>query len=334
MTGGDILLKMNLENLVKIDDIFDDGMVKKRLITKGSSTAKADNNSEIFFNFKIVNNNSGDELYRSSPDFDKDFSFTEDQRKDFEYLRNSNQCVRVYQDEYKISRMLRQTIKRMKKMETSDIIVKGFNYIKYGLDFDALAAKHEVGLVAELKYTVIFYTFTEDKSGFTMTIDEKLFHAQRKRDIALQQFSKGNFKRSQKVFEIINSYFDLGAFSEEERLRVKPLQLSSLLNTSLVMMKLNKWKEVDMVAGKILKLDKNNVKAIYRKALALKHLQDYEQAKKTILDFKDILEKDLELKLKMDPQLLADTEHLLTSIKQTENEYIKKQKQVYSSMFK
>jgi hypothetical protein len=334
--GGNIILKVKVDDLVKIDDIFDDGKVQKRLMIKGSSTAKADNNSEAFFNYSIANLKTGDTLYKSY-NTEKLPEFTEDELNSMDFLRSAStkgDCVHLYLDEYKISRMLRQTLKRMKKNEVSDAVVKGNGYIKYGLDYDALVkANAPVTPESELKYTIIMYNFTEDRSGFTMNVKEKLFHGQRKKEIALQQYKNGHLKRAQKVFETINSYFDLGTFTDDERNDVKQIQLSSLLNTSLIQMKLNKFKELLMVSDKILKLDPNNVKAIYRKALCLRHAQDYDQAIALINNFKENLEKDPELKAKVDASFLVDMDQLLGTITLAASEYLKKQKQVYKSMF-
>jgi len=59
-----------------------------------------------------------------------------------------------------------------------------------------------------------------------MTIDEKILHATRKKEIAVAQLKSGNIKKALKVFENINSYFDLGKFLEEDQIRVQPVNLT------------------------------------------------------------------------------------------------------------
>jgi len=326
-------LDIDVKELVKIDDIFDDGDVKKRLISKGNSTARADNTSEVFLNFRILNMHSGEVVYSTLGEQDFTTVFTDEETRDFEGLRNSGKCFKAYLDEYRLSRTLKNVIRRMKKHEKAEVMVRGDRYVKYGRDYEELKEKNLVGPVCELRYEVVLYSFTEDKNGFTMNISEKMFHAQRKKEIALQQYNKGNYKKSLKLFETINSYFDLGTFSEADKENIKPLQLSSLLNTSLILTKTEKWKQVIIVANKILKLDPVNIKAVFRKATALRNMSEFEDGIRLLINFKEKVESNAELKAKLDLQSLQDMENLLKTIKQAEKEYLKTQKNIYSSMF-
>lgn len=56
------------------------------------------------------------------------------------------------------------------------------------------------------------------------------------------------------------------------------------MNTTLCQLKLKQWKELTLVADKILELQ-HNPKAVYRKCVALQGLQEYEQALHTIANY-------------------------------------------------
>ncbi len=97
------------------------------------------------------------------------------------------------------------------------------------------------------------------------------------------------------------------------------------------MQKLGLWKELLIVADKIYKYDAYNVKAIYRKCLALKNLQEFEDATLTIENLFKKAEADSSVKI--DETNRTEFEALLKSIKIANTEYLKKQKSMYKSMF-
>ena len=70
-------------------------------------------------------------------------------------------CFKVYLDEYRVSRMLKNVLKRMKKSEDAEIIVKGDKYIKLGVDYEILRDKKILSPFSELKYYVTVYNFVE-----------------------------------------------------------------------------------------------------------------------------------------------------------------------------
>jgi hypothetical protein len=56
-----------------------------------------------------------------------------------------------------------------------------------------------------------------------MTVDEKLENAIRKKEIGIKLISEKEFKRALKIFQNINSFFDLGKFTEDDLKRIKPV---------------------------------------------------------------------------------------------------------------
>ena len=93
------------------------------------------------------------------------------------------------------------------------------------------------------------------------------------------------------------------------------------------MQKLERWKEVILVCDKILKMDPKSVKSIYRKGLALKHLQEFEKAISFLNKYKI---ENIEI---LPDDALKDIDNLLILIKIDLNEYNKKEKNIFASMF-
>ncbi len=92
-------------------------------------------------------------------------------------------------------------------------------------------------------------------------------------------------------------------------------------------MKMKKWKELVLVADKILAFDEHNCKATYRKALALKELQEYEKAFECINGFYNANEQNLEEESKKELMNLNKIiEKLLVS-------YKTKEKRMFTQMF-
>jgi tetratricopeptide (TPR) repeat protein len=99
------------------------------------------------------------------------------------------------------------------------------------------------------------------------------------------------------------------------------------------MQKLGKWKELIVVADKIIKYDPTNIKAFFRKALSLKHLQEFEEGIALLEKiFKD-LDTNEDFKKKVDNDMLNELKKLYQEIKGAYAAYLQKQKSMYQSMF-
>ena len=108
-----------------------------------------------------MNSNNGEELYSSYPSYEIECDFQREELKNIEFLRGCNMCFKAYLDEYRVSRMLKNVLKRMKKSEDAEIIVKGDKYIKFGVDYEILKDKNILSPFSELKYYVTVYNFVE-----------------------------------------------------------------------------------------------------------------------------------------------------------------------------
>lgn len=201
----------------------------------------------------------------------------------------------------------------MKKMETAEAEIRSFEELKYGRDFEVIAAAlAQQNLEAtdtffsdpshSLKYTVTMYYFAEGKHLYTIKSDERRDLVNRKRALATRLMKEERYKQAIKVLEVQIEYASLGTFAEDKASFRDDL-LSGYLNCSLCFWKLEKWRKMEMAADKALEVDPVNEKAAYRKVLALRHLQEFEPALKFIEGWKSELKELAALKFKIEGEL-------------------------------
>lgn len=78
-------------------------------------------------------------------------------------------------------------------------------------------------------------------------------------------------------------------FSDEEKKQAKSLKVTCNLNNAACKLKLKDYKQAEKLCTKVLELDSNNVKALYRRAQAYIQLVDLDLAE---IDIKKALEID------------------------------------------
>lgn len=84
---------------------------------------------------------------------------------------------KYYLDELKISKLLKNSLRRMKKQEYAILECRDKTLVQYGRDYDIIHA-HCGGAIPEyIVYYVKLYNFTDGKNTFSMTIDEKIEQA-------------------------------------------------------------------------------------------------------------------------------------------------------------
>ena len=119
---------MNVEifSFHSIDDIFMDGQLLKKILVRGISTAKADSSSIIYYALKFIN--SQKETVFMDPFFESDWW------EDFAALDKLN-CRKNYLDDYSVSKMLKESIKRMKPAEIAEIECRDNSMFTFGSDY-------------------------------------------------------------------------------------------------------------------------------------------------------------------------------------------------------
>lgn len=182
----------------------------------------------MFFDLQIKSFETN-EIYYNSLDLKSEpykseafpLEISDENQENTEFLTNTLNCLRFYVDEFKFSKVLKNALKRMKKGEYAEIICHDLNLVNKGFDYEIFQQIKNKAELKSIRYLITLYNFTEGKNTFTMTLDEKIENAKRKKEIGVQLIKNGFFKRGLKCFGNINTYFDLGQFSEEEKEVIK-----------------------------------------------------------------------------------------------------------------
>ena len=84
---------------------------------------------------------------------------------------------------------------------------------------------------------------------------------------------------------------------EDKDAIIKEFLIPSYSNLSFINIKQSDWKSVIKNASLILRFDKENIKAIYRKCFSLINLYEYEKAEECLEELKKIMPQNSELKI-------------------------------------
>jgi FKBP-type peptidyl-prolyl cis-trans isomerase len=137
----------------------------------------------------------------------------------------------------------------------------------------SLATEAQVGL-AEVKaekilLTLVLTDFTKAKETYSMSEEEKVEFGQARKEVGTALFKKGRLamalQRYKKVGDIFN-YID--NFKEENKAKAKELKGACELNKAACHLKLKDYSEAKKSCEAVLKDEKQNVKALYRRAQA------------------------------------------------------------------
>lgn len=124
-------------------------------------------------------------------------------------------CRKNYLDDYSVSEMLKQAIKRMKPAEIAEIECRDKELFQNGHDFEDYKKHNQIADLPEVIHLVVrVYNFTDGKNCFNMEIDEKVNEAWRKKAIAIKLLKSGNIPKALKTFENIVSYFGSGNINQ------------------------------------------------------------------------------------------------------------------------
>jgi len=171
-------------------------------------------------------------------------------------------------------------------------------------------------------YEVELVSFVKDKESWDLNNEEKIEAAGKKKEEGNALFKLGKFARASKRYEKAAKYIEYdSSFSEEEKKQSKQLKISCNLNNAACKLKLKDYKQAEKLCTKVLELDSQNVKALYRRVQAYIQLADLELA-----------EADIKKALEIDPDN-RDVKLEYRTLKEKIKEYNKKDAKFYSNMF-
>ncbi|EGR33673.1 hypothetical protein IMG5_045880 [Ichthyophthirius multifiliis] len=228
------ILEINLKKLIQIQDIFQDEMAIKKIQKEGtiigSNNQKLEKICRVYFSLKIE---VFTKIIYESPFCEKELSLENDENQ-IQLIEKENFCLKYYLDEYNISKLLKNALRLMKKQEESIIICKDNKLIKYGIDYNIIKQNfNQLEFPQEVIYHIKLYNFTQGLNTFSMNIQERILHAQRKKIIGLKLIKvkkqitihnikkkENNYRKALKTFESINAFFDLGKYEGQDAIDI------------------------------------------------------------------------------------------------------------------
>lgn len=222
-------------------------------------------------------------------------------------------------DEEQVIDGLDRAVKTMKKGEIAQVSI----HPEYA--FGSPVSQQELATVpanSTVYYEVEMVSFTKEKESWDMNTPEKIEAAAKKKEEGNALFKARKYERASKRYEKAAKFIEYDStFSEEEKKQAQTLKITCNLNNAACKLKLEDYKQAEKLCTKVLELDSNNVKALYRRAQAYIKLVELELAE---IDIKKALEIDPENKeVKMEYRVL----------KEKVREYKKKDAQFYGNMF-
>lgn len=182
---------------------------------------------------------------------------------------------------------------------------------------DAGASSEPIVLAIEMK------EFEKAKESWDMSEEDKLTFCSERKAIGNSLFKAGRLDlalaRYKKVVDVF-SYID--NYQEEVKIKAKELKQVCELNKAMCYLKMKDYAEAKGTCNTVLKDDKGNVKALYRRAQAEYGLKEFEEC---IRDCKSAAESDPQNK---------EVRALLKQAKEGQKEVDKKAKGMYSQMVK
>uniref|UniRef100_A0A0D3H2C5 peptidylprolyl isomerase n=1 Tax=Oryza barthii TaxID=65489 RepID=A0A0D3H2C5_9ORYZ len=194
--------------------------------------------------------------------------------------------------------------------------------------FGSTESKQDLAVVppnSTVIYEVELVSFVKDKESWDLNNTEKIETAGAKKEEGNALFKLGKYVRASKRYEKAAKFIEYdSSFSEDEKKQSKQLKVTCNLNNAACKLKLKDYKQAEKLCTKVLELDSQNVKALYRRAQAYMQLADLELAE---VDIKKALEID------PDNRQVLDVKLTYKNLKEKVKEYNKKDAKFYSNMF-
>jgi FK506-binding protein 4/5 len=191
--------------------------------------------------------------------------------------------------------------------------------------FGSTESKQDLAVVppnSTVVYEVELVSFVKDKESWDLNNAEKIEAAGKKKEEGNALFKLGKYARASKRYEKAAKYIEYdSSFSEDEKKQSKQLKISCNLNNAACKLKLKDYKQAEKLCTKVLELDSQNVKALYRRVQAYIQLADLELA-----------EADIKKALEIEPDN-RDVKLEYKTLKEKIKEFNKKDAKFYSNMF-
>jgi len=154
------------------------------------------------------------------------------------------------------------------------------------------------------------------------SIEEKIKAALKRKDEGNYFFKEGSYNKAIYLYQVALDYFKRDwTMSEKERKEVDEVKIICLSNLAASHLKKNDFQKAISTCTTALLIDENNVKALYRRGQAYRLNGDFQQAKADLVRALHIAPSNKEIRDE------------LNLTKSDENEYLQKQKVMFSAIF-
>jgi len=177
--------------------------------------------------------------------------------------------------------------------------------------------EYKIPADAKVEYEVELLTFEKVKGSWEMDDEEKMVQAKLLKEQGNKYLKEGKLELALKKYNRSKNY--LSGFKENEE--CNQLQTAIHSNLALVYLKQNNNDEVIANCNKVLELDPNNIKALYRRGQISLLAQNFEAA---IADFNRVMV--------LEPTNKAAQNQIIVT-KHKVSEYKEREKKLYSNMF-
>uniref|UniRef100_A0A2P2K2N8 peptidylprolyl isomerase n=1 Tax=Rhizophora mucronata TaxID=61149 RepID=A0A2P2K2N8_RHIMU len=222
-------------------------------------------------------------------------------------------------DEEQVIDGLDRAVMSMKKGEVSLLTIAP----EYA--FGPSESRQELAVVppnSTVYYEVELVSFVKEKESWDMNTQEKIEAAGKKKEEGNALFKSGKYVRASKRYEkAVKSIEYDSSFGEDEKKQAKALKVACNLNNAACKLKLKDYKQAEKLCTKVLELESQNVKALYRRAQAYIQLADL-----------DLAELDIKKALEIDPDN-REVKQEYKILKEKMREYNKKEAKFYGNMF-
>ncbi len=155
-----------------------------------------------------------------------------------------------------------------------------------------------------------------------MTTAEKFEAFAKAKDEGNQLYRIGKWRRSLKKYKkaqgFVDSNYDM---KDDEKVQAKGMKVISYLNMAACNLKLSEWKEAIQNCDHVIKEEKNNVKALFRRGQAYISLDQWQDA-----------QRDLDTILEIEPEN-KEAKREIARLKRKRIEQDKKDRRVYARIF-
>lgn len=291
-----LMVDLELVSWKVVDEVTDDKKVLKKIMKQGESYEKPNDGAVV----KVK--------YTGKLEDGTVFEKKGSDEEPFEFMTGEEQVVDG----------LDRAVMSMKKGEVALVTVAP----EYGYETEIKTDLAVVPPKSTLIYEVEMVSFIKEKETWDMSTAEKIEAAGKKKEEGNALFKVGKYFRASKKYEKAAKYIEYDtSFSEEEKKQSKPLRTTCNLNNAACKLKLKDYTQAEKLCTKVLDVESQNVKALYRRVQAYIQTADLELA-----------EIDIKKALEIDPNN-RDVKLEYRALKEKQKEYNKKEAKFYGNMF-